>query len=51
VGGAILPWNVRRERDGDRIFEQYASEVEVNQPLEESIFNLPSGIEMLDAEV
>lgn len=51
VGAAILPWNIRRERDGDRIFEQYASEVEVNRPIEDQIFSLPSGIEMLKADV
>jgi hypothetical protein len=51
VGAAILPWNIRRERDGDRIFEQYASQVEVNSALEEQLFSLPAGIEMLDAEI
>ena len=51
VGGAILPWNIRRERDGDRIFEQYASEVEVNQPLDDKLFDLPTGVQMLDPEI
>lgn len=51
AGAAILPWNIRRERDGDRIYEQYASEMEVNRPIEDQIFNLPTGIEMLDPNI
>lgn len=51
VGGATLPWNIRRERDGERIFEQYASEVVVNQPIDDSLFRLPGGIDMLDPNI
>jgi hypothetical protein len=51
VGGATLPWNIRRERDGERIFEQYASEVVVNQPIDDCLFSLPGGIDMLDPNI
>lgn len=50
-GDALLPWNIRREREGERIFEQYASEVVVNRPLGNEIFALPSGVPMLDPDV
>ncbi len=51
VGGANLPWNIRRERDGERIFEQYASELVVNQPIDDSLFRLPGDIDMLDPNI
>ena len=48
--GAILPWNVRRERDGDQVYEQFASDVQINQDIPQKVFELPSGITMLDPE-
>jgi hypothetical protein len=50
VKGATIPWNVRRERDGKRIYEQYAGEVEVNRPIGGTLFRLPGGIDMLDPD-
>lgn len=46
-GGVLLPWNIRKERDGEQIYEQFASEIEINQQLKPDIFELPRGIEML----
>ncbi len=51
TGPALLPWNIRRERDGQRVYEQYASDVEVNGKIDEKIFRLPNGIQMLDPDV
>ncbi len=51
TGPALLPWNIRRERDSQRVYEQYASEVEVNRPIADEIFRLPNGIQMLDPDV
>lgn len=50
-GYALLPWNVRKERDGDKIYEQFASSFEVNRQLKGKIFDLPAKITMLDADV
>lgn len=47
--GATLPWNVRRERDGEKTFEQFASSVEVNAKQPEDAYRLPPGIEILPA--
>ena len=46
--GAIVPWNVRRERDGEATFEQFAGEFRVNQSLGEDIFSLPGKIKVLE---
>lgn len=51
VSGATIPWNIRRERDGKRIYEQYAGEVELNRPIGSAPFRLPGGIQMLDPDV
>ena len=48
--GALLPWNVRKERDGQQVFEQFASSVETNTDIAAKVFQLPNGITMLDPE-
>lgn len=48
--GALLPWNIRRERDGQQIYEQFASSVDVNTEIPPKVFELPNGITMLDPE-
>ncbi len=47
VGDCLLPWIIRRERDGDRVFELYADSYEANRPLSASVFSLPSDLPML----
>lgn len=47
VGPLTLPWNIRRERDGEKIFELFGRTLKVNVPLKDSIFSLPGGITML----
>ena len=47
VGDAMLPWIIRRERDGDRVFELYAQSYEANVPLTASLFALPSDLPLL----
>jgi hypothetical protein len=48
--GALIPWNIRKERDGEVVFEQFASEVHVNTDLKPEIFQLPSDAKLLDPE-
>ena len=48
VGGGIKwPFNIRRERNGEKIFEMYSDGVEVNQTIPDDTFQLPMGIKML----
>ena len=49
--GAVLPWNVRRERDGEVVYEQFAGELNVNQNLKPEIFELPRGVKELPQEL
>lgn len=46
-GGVVWPMNVLRTRDGDKIYEMFASEVTINQHPSESLFILPTGIKIL----
>jgi hypothetical protein len=48
--GATIPWNIRKERDGEVVFEQFASEVKVNTELKPEIFQLPKDAKLLDPE-
>ncbi len=48
VAGALLPWNIRKERDGEVIYEQFASTVEANTQLKPQIFELPKGAAILE---
>lgn len=47
IGGTLLPWIIRRERDGDRVFELYAQSYQVNQPLSKSVFEIPESVPLL----
>ncbi len=47
---AIIPWNIRKERDGEVIFEQFAGEMTVNSDIKPEIFQLPKDAKLLDAD-
>ncbi len=47
VGDCLLPWVIRRERDGEKVFELYSDSYEVNRPLSGSVFSLPNDLPML----
>ncbi|MBI1356018.1 MAG: hypothetical protein GC160_16885 [Acidobacteria bacterium] len=49
--GATLPWNIRKERDGEEIYEQFAGEMKVNQNFENDVFDLPRGVKELPPDV
>lgn len=42
-GGVKWPFVLRRERDGEKVFELFADGVKVNQTFEPGLFNLPAG--------
>jgi hypothetical protein len=50
VQGVQWPLNIVRERDGDKEFELFADEVEMNVELADSLFQIPAGIPRLDRE-
>ncbi|HVX66078.1 MAG TPA: hypothetical protein VHA11_05740 [Bryobacteraceae bacterium] len=47
AGGVLWPLDVQRFRNGDRIYQMYAENVEINTGLEDKLFELPSGIKIL----
>lgn len=47
VADTMLPWIIRRERDGDRIFSLFAQSYEINEPLSAEIFSIPDSVPLL----
>ncbi len=50
VGGVQWPFTLLRERNEEKIFQMFATSVEVDKALPDSSFQLPAGIKMLKAE-
>lgn len=48
-GGVKWPWNIVRSRDGEKVFELFSDEVEINQKLEAKLFELPPDMRRLKA--
>jgi hypothetical protein len=46
-GGVMWPFAIRRERNGEKIFEMYAETVKINQDFKDSMFTLPPGLQLL----
>jgi len=46
-GGAKWPFDVRRDRNGQKIFEMYADSVTVNKGLTDDLFTLPANLKIL----
>ena len=46
-GGVMWPFNIRRERNGEKIFEIYSDSVEVDQDLTDDLFTLPANMKIL----
>ena len=49
-GGVMWPFAIRRERNGEKIFEMYTENVEINRDLKDSMFTLPQGLQLLKKE-
>ena len=41
------PYDTQRHRNGDKIYEMYASSVEINKDLKDELFTLPANVKML----
>jgi len=50
VAGTPWPWAIQRERNGEKIYQIFSDNVQINRPLKEKLFELPSGIQVLKAE-
>jgi hypothetical protein len=46
-GGAMWPFAVERERNGEKIFEMYADSITVNKDLKDDLFTLPANMKIL----
>ena len=49
-GGVMWPFAIRRERNGEKVFEMYTASVSINQSFTDSMFELPHGVKMLEKE-
>jgi len=47
TGGIEWPYDIRRERNGDKIYEMYSESVEINQDLGDELFTLPADVKLL----
>ena len=46
-GGVMWPFVIHRERNGEKIYEMFATEVKINQAIPPATFELPPGIKKL----
>ena len=46
-GGVMWPYDIRRERNSQKIFEMYSDSVQINQDLTDDIFSLPAKLKVL----
>ena len=45
--GVMWPFETEREHDTEKIFQLYSEQVKINEPLSDSLFQLPNGIRIL----
>jgi hypothetical protein len=45
--GVMWPYDIQRERDGEKVFQMFSENVTVNNNLPDKLFTLPSGIKLL----
>jgi hypothetical protein len=48
--GVKWPFNIHRERNGDKIFEIFSDHVAINQDLKDDLFTLPANMKILKKE-
>jgi hypothetical protein len=46
-GGIQWPLDIRRERNGDKIYEMFSESVEINKGLRDELFHLPGNVKIL----
>ena len=45
--GVKWPFDIRRERNGEKIYEMYSESVEINKDLKDNLFSLPGNVKVL----
>lgn len=50
VDGIKWPYDTQRKRNGDKVYEMYASSVEINQDLRDDLFSLPANQRMFETK-
>ena len=47
VGGVKWPFDIHRERNGEKVYEIFADSVEINKDLKDDLFTLPANLKIL----
>ena len=47
VGGVVWPYDIQRERDGEKIYQMYSDSVVINKDLTDNLFTLPADMKIL----
>jgi hypothetical protein len=48
VDGVMWPYDILRERDGEKIYQMFSESVTINKGLTDNLFTLPAGIKVLN---
>jgi len=46
-GGVKWPYDIKRERNGEKVYEMYSESVEVNKSVKDNIFTIPANLKIL----
>ena len=46
-GGVMWPFNIRRQRNGEKLYEIYSESVQINRNLRDDLFTLPAKLKIL----
>jgi len=46
--GVMWPFDIQRERDGEKIYQMFSEQAKAGEPLEASLFQLPPGITIIN---
>ena len=41
------PYDIKRERNGDKVYEMYSESVEINKSIKDNIFAIPANLKIL----
>jgi hypothetical protein len=48
-GGVMWPMSIRRQRNGEKLYEIYSESVQINKPMKDGLFTLPANLKLLPA--
>jgi len=48
-GGVMWPMSIRRQRNGEKLYEIYSESVQINKVLKDDLFTLPASLKLLPA--